>query len=45
MLGYKSLRTTKIYAKVLDRKVSDDMKLLKDKFVILQENKKIQSGI
>ncbi len=32
MLGHKNLRTTQIYAKVLDRKVSDDMKMLKAKF-------------
>jgi len=31
MLGHKSLRTTQIYAKILDIKVSDDMKLLKNK--------------
>ena len=34
MLGHKSLRTTQHYAKVLDRKVSEDMKILKDKFVL-----------
>lgn len=32
MLGHKNLRTTQIYAKVLDRKVSDDMQLLKKKY-------------
>jgi site-specific recombinase XerD len=33
MLGHKDLRTTQHYAKVLDKKVSEDMKILKDKFV------------
>lgn len=32
MLGHKSIRTTQQYAKVVDRKVSDDMQLLKAKF-------------
>ena len=32
MLGHKSLKTTQHYAKILDRKVSDDMAILKQKF-------------
>ena len=34
MLGHKSLKTTQHYAKILDRKVSDDMAMLKDKFAM-----------
>ena len=36
MLGHTSLRTTQIYAKVVEQKLSDDMKLLKGKLI---ENK------
>jgi len=31
MLGHKSLRTTQHYAKILNRKISEDMQLLKEK--------------
>ena len=30
MLGHKNLRTTQHYAKIIDRKVSDDMAALKE---------------
>ena len=32
MLGHRSLRTTQIYAKVIDRKLQEDMEVLKGKF-------------
>src|SRR5688572_14182986 len=33
MLGHKTLRTTQQYAKILDKKVSEDMKALKSKLI------------
>jgi site-specific recombinase XerD len=33
MLGHTTIRTTQIYAKVVERKVSDDMNVLRDKLL------------
>ena len=32
MLGHKSIKITQIYAKILDRRISDDMRELRKKF-------------
>lgn len=44
MLGHRSLRTTQYYAKILDRKVSDNMELLKSKLVNFKQNSNIANG-
>lgn len=41
MLGHKNIQTTQHYAKVLDRKVSEDMMILKQKFTLV--NKEIEN--
>lgn len=40
MLGHKSLRTTQVYAMVLDNKVSLDMKKLQEKLAINSSEEK-----
>ena len=37
MLGHKSIKTTQHYAKILDSKVSDDMKMLRAKMASKQD--------
>lgn len=34
MLGHKSLRTTQHYAKIIDRKISDDMRILRERLEV-----------
>ncbi|WP_179376298.1 site-specific integrase [Winogradskyella wichelsiae] len=40
MLGHKSLRTTQHYAKIVDRKVSDDMNILEEKLKTQRKDRK-----
>jgi hypothetical protein len=40
MLGHRSIRTTQIYAKITQSKVSNNMKVLKDTLSIITQAKK-----
>ena len=39
MLGHKSIKTTQIYAKVVQKKVSEDMKVLRNKYTASENDK------
>lgn len=43
MLGHKNLKTTQIYAKVVKKKISEDMKKLKERFGHKVEERKLSS--
>ena len=42
MLGHKSIKTTQHYAKVLDKKVSTDMQMLKEKLAFTTQQAKVK---
>jgi integrase len=44
MLGHKDLKITQHYAKIVDRKVSDDMRVLKQKFALRSAEKDSKVG-
>ncbi|WP_206197517.1 hypothetical protein [Terrimonas sp.] len=44
MLGHKSIKTTQHYAKVLDKKVSSDMQLLKERLSISKGSAKVKTA-
>lgn len=45
MLGHKSIKITQIYAKILDRKVSEDMRSIKQKFSSLSKDANLKAAL
>jgi site-specific recombinase XerD len=45
MLGHTNIKTTQHYAKILDKKVSDDMVVLRNVLKILYQNDFLQLGL
>jgi len=44
MIGHTSIKTTQIYAKVMDHKISSDMKQLQTKLTIKKRSSKVVSA-
>lgn len=44
MLGHKSIKITQIYAKILDKKVSEDMGILRKKFAARDQEQNLRAA-